>query len=289
MKYTPKEIPEEVNVTKVHPLVNFGYLLGTVIVATLAVYFGVGLAANWLATRISPETEAHIGHYLAPSIQRQFGKPIADDDRLQYLGELLVSLREDTTGIPLTVHLIESNVINAAALAGGHIFVTTGLLKAARSENELAFVLAHELGHVAARDSLKGLARAIPWAFLVTAVNISNGDLLSQSKIVTLTGKLNELHYSRKQESAADLYGLSAAMRRYGHGGHSLDFFKRLVEKHGERDKSQVYEYFSSHPLDHNRIEALQRVAREKGWSLEGDATSLPPGLHCPNFKCANP
>ena len=117
MKYTPKEITEEVNVTKVHPLVNFAYLLGTVIGFTLIVYFGLGIAANILVPRISNKTEKQIGDLLAPLVTAQLrAKEIEDDKRIGYIEDLVESLGgEEINGdIPLTIHLIDSKVQNAA-------------------------------------------------------------------------------------------------------------------------------------------------------------------------------
>ena len=55
MKYVPREIVDEVNVTPVHPLVNFGYLIGTVVAAAVTVYVGLGVAGAQIAARLGPE------------------------------------------------------------------------------------------------------------------------------------------------------------------------------------------------------------------------------------------
>ncbi|MEM9980673.1 MAG: peptidase M48, partial [Cyanobacteria bacterium P01_D01_bin.2] len=61
MKYTPREIVNEVNITPVHPLVNFGYLVGTVMAAGIAIYVGLGVAATQIALRMGPAMEAKVG------------------------------------------------------------------------------------------------------------------------------------------------------------------------------------------------------------------------------------
>ncbi|MDY6804279.1 MAG: M48 family metallopeptidase [Cyanobacteriota bacterium] len=290
MKYTPKEITEEVNVTKVNPLVNFAYLLGTVVGFTLLVYLGLGIAANILVPRISSKREKQIGDLLAPAVTAQLNaKKIEDDKRIEYIEDLIESLQGEAPNreIPLTVHLLDSTIQNAAALAGGHVFVTTGFLKSVKSENELAFVLAHELGHLAARDSLKALGRSLPLMFIFILVDFGTSGTSGTPNIIKQTTNLSAMNYSREQEYAADVYGLSAAIARYGHGGNSLDFFERIAEIEDQmRLGNNVSEYFLTHPLTQKRIDILKQLAAENGWSMEGEITPLPDGLKCSNFEC---
>ncbi len=290
MKYTPKEITEEVNVTKVHPLVNFAYLLGTVVGLTLLVYLGLGIAADFLVPRISSKTEKHIGDLLAPVVTAQLNATeIKEDKRIEYLEDLIVSLQGEKVDaeIPLTVHLVDSKIENAAALAGGHIFVTAGFLNSVKSENELAFVLAHELGHLAARDSLKGLGRSLPLMFILTVVDFGTSGTGGTPGIIKHAVNLTAMNYSRDQEYAADVYGLSATVRRYGHGDNSLDFFENMANREGKTAlANNVSEYFLTHPLTEKRIEILKELAAKNAWSMVGEITPLPEGLNCSNFEC---
>ena len=86
MKYVPKEITQEVNVTRRHPLANFAYLLGTVVLLSLLIFVALGYTASYLTTKISPETEAKIGQMLATAILED---ELKDEQRIQYIKELL--------------------------------------------------------------------------------------------------------------------------------------------------------------------------------------------------------
>lgn len=271
MKYKPKEIKEEVNISKVHPLANLAQLLGMVIGVSVAMYIALGFAVDIVIPRVPAETEKAIGDASITSAYVVLqGERIEEDPRLSHLQELLDSLQDPEYKIPLTLHLLKSEVVNAAALSGGHVLVTTSFLDEVKSENELAFVLAHELGHLKNRDGLRGLGRALTinlgWSLIF---GTAGGD----SRVVGTVLNLSNLNYSRSQESAADVYGLKAVIRRYGHGGHSLDLFKRLKE--GET-KFKVSEYFYSHPLSENRIKKLEKIAEKNGWNMQGEKTSLP-------------
>jgi predicted Zn-dependent protease len=271
MVYKPKEIPGGTNVTSVHPLVNFAYLLGTVVVFSATIYLGLGVIATQLVTRISPEMEAKIGQQLLPTLNTT-STPTYSPQR-QYLENLLTSVQSDfNTSVPLTIHIQENEYPNAAIIPGGHIIVTTALLKEAESENEIAFVLAHELGHHINRDPLKGLGRSLVFLTISSALGIGTGN----ADIVTLTGSLTNLHYSRQQESAADIYALEAIVDLYGHGASSLDFFERMQAK--DR-RGKLSAYFSTHPLTKERINYLHQVATQKGWQMTGEVTNLPDGV----------
>lgn len=125
IRYKQPKKPPEGNVIKHSPLLNFAYLLGTVVIISAVIFVALGFFADWLAVRISPETERKIGDMLFHTISDE---EIVDDKRIQYLEELLESLPEsgETTRLPLTIHLIKSDVVNAAIMAGGTCFHSYG-------------------------------------------------------------------------------------------------------------------------------------------------------------------
>ncbi len=198
-----------------------------------------------------------------------------DDPRLAYVSELVQSLyqRKENSDIPIKVHLFDAEEINAAILPGGHILVTTGLLDAVESENELAFVLAHELGHFMARDPLKGLGRSLVFLFVASVIGIGGGNTSGAPDLISVTGELTHLNYSRQQEENADFQAMSTVIQHYGHGADSLQFFEKVKSKDfGNR----LSEYFSTHPLTQDRIDRLQQIATTNNWPMTGEITPLP-------------
>ncbi|MEO0541139.1 MAG: M48 family metallopeptidase, partial [Cyanobacteria bacterium P01_A01_bin.105] len=224
MKYVPREIQAEVNYTPVHPLVNLGHLLGTVAAIGISAYIGLGIAATQIAIRIGPDAETKVGNALFTPLAAQ---TLPQDPRLPYLQNLAESLVTDSlaTRPPVTLHILDDPLPNAFVMPGGHILFTTGLLDNAKTENEIAFVLAHELGHHATRDSLRRLGRSLVLVTLTSTLSLGGVQLPSP---VTSSSNLADLHYSRSQESAADRYALAAMIDKYGHGQYGLDFFTRM-------------------------------------------------------------
>ena len=289
-RYVPKEITEEVNTTPVHPLVNLANLFATVAVVGLLVYAGLGFAASQLVMRLGPQTEERIGEMTTAAFPVQTAE---EDSRVDYLSDLLAAIEADASQDhsarqypPLKVGILPMPQENAMVTAGSYLFVTDGLLAAVESENELAFVLAHELGHLENRDPLKALGRSLVLVTMSAALGIGGQ---SNSTAIPSAANFAELSYSREQEIAADDYAIQQVIRRYGHGGESLGFFERNreLELGGAIGDAfgRVAEWQQTHPLSSKRIERLAAQFERNGWAKTGEITPLPEFIHCPNFE----
>lgn len=285
--YVPKEITEEVNVTPGHPLVDLAYLFARVAIVAAMIYGGLGLVAGQLATRIDPKTEEQLGAALTASFPAATAET---DSRVTYLNGLITELEssanlETTTTDkakypPVKVRILEMEAENAMVTAGSYLFVTDELLKNVESENELAFVLAHELGHLHHRDPLRAMGRSL--------VFITLSSLLGMDQSTSaLPGMINlaELSYSRNQETAADSYALDKVVAHYGHMDHSVGFFERSLADEPSGAIQAVAEWQQTHPMSSDRISRLKNTAQQKGWQTTGAAAPLPEFIGCPNFQ----
>ncbi|NEZ63203.1 peptidase M48 [Leptolyngbyaceae cyanobacterium CCMR0082] len=278
MKYTPREIVDEVNITPVHPLVNFGYLMGTVVTAGVTLYVGLGIAGAQIAARMGPKAETQVGKVVFDSLFTG-ASLIHEGQQFDYVEALAESLLTDELKQrpELQVHIMEEYSPNAMVIPGGHVFVTTGLLDDIETENELAFVLAHELGHFEHRDTLRSLGRSLVFLSLNSLLGFSGVQL---PPFLTSSISLADLHYSREQEERADIYAIEMMQERYSHVDYSLDFFKRLNEQELDLGvANRLLEWQSTHPLTESRIEQLETLATQRGWALEGEPTPLPDQL----------
>jgi Zn-dependent protease with chaperone function len=146
------------------------------------------------------------------------------------------------------------------AMPGGHIVIFTGLLEKVKSENELSFILAHEMGHYAHRDHLRGFGRAM--VFMTVATSLFGADS-GISRIVGQTLNLTEMSFSRDQETWADEFALETVNCRYGHVAGATDFFRNITR---EQDPGIFGHYFASHPENQRRIDHLESRARSFGF-----------------------
>jgi predicted Zn-dependent protease len=217
-------------------------------------------------TTMSPQQEVQVGKQAAREVEAQLGfiESAAIQDYVARLGARLAqfSPRRD---VPYEFHAVEMEDTNAFALPGGYIYVSRGLLALANSEDELAGVIGHEIGHVAARHSaqrqtrgqLAGIGAAIA---TIGAAILGGGELAQGVGQIAQTGAQGWLaSYSRDQELQSDKIGQSlAAQAGYDAGaiGAFLAALGREVElKLGEKRKTS---FLDSHPSSEERV---QRVA----------------------------
>ena len=154
------------------------------------------------------------------------------------------------------------------ALPGGLIVVTQGLLDQVESENELAFVLGHELGHYRNRDHIRALGRGIVFSlFFSVATGSDAAHLGLKVSDLALRG------FSRKQESRADEFALALVYTQYGHVNEAWRLFERWdVDDNPLLD---LVTYLSTHPQAGDRVESLEALAIKEGWPLQGRVTAL--------------
>jgi len=258
MQFTPKQLEENVNVSKSHPLTELLWLIGGLIILSGLIFFVLGITADWAVSKTPIKVETWIGQLALNEF------PAAENQALeQRLQSLLDSLPEES---PLhqynfRIFLSDTEDINAIALPGGNIVVFSGLLELMKSENELAMVLAHELGHFAHRDHLRGLGRGLGVA---VAATLLFGEESAASSLVSKAMLTFQAKYSQDQESAADQFGVDLLTRRYGHAGGATDFFSRLSEEAG----SKLPYLLASHPHPQERIDALNERVKVKHYPV---------------------
>ena len=270
MKFEPRVPRDDVNVTARHPLKEGFVMLAGALAIVAAI---VGIAAL-LVDRIVPHVPASWEAGLFPDFARLRQEPASDEER-RTLSELEALFSRLTAHWPerpfeLQVGVLEDGTPNALAFPGGLVLVTEGLLQDVASENELAFVLGHELGHFAHRDHLRSLGRGLALGLVLTALGQggSVGDLLA------LSGELSGRSFSREQEEQADAFGLRLVAAEYGHVAGATDFFEKLPGP-GSAFGRRLDSYLSTHPLTSERIEEMKALARESGYALEGETTLL--------------
>ncbi len=276
MSYVPKEIQEEVNVTPIHPLKFFAQIIGVIFVGGVVLYGVTGIAADQISKHLDPKLEKAIGKSFSGSIPTS-SAPI-DQATRDYLQTLITKIQPPNLAKrpPVTVHLWQTETVNAAALPGGEILVTTGLLEFVESENELAFVLAHELGHHQFRHPIRRLGRSLLWTTVLSVLGIGNQNTIPLDQTVTGLSGITDLHFSRSQELEADRFALETVIQHYQHGGHSLDFFERLPTLQEGLPPAFDLEIVSTHPHSGSRIKKLKAIAQDNGWNMTGSPTPLP-------------
>jgi Zn-dependent protease with chaperone function len=269
MEFDPRLPDEGKNTSPEHPLREFALLVAGVVGVVLAVVAFAAVAVDRLVPLVPPHLEARwFAGWLAPDRDT--------DSRAATVQTLLDRLAAHWHDRPYPFHVgvLDEAAPNALALPGGMILVTSGLLERVASENELALVLGHELGHFRARDHLRGLGRGLAAQLVLGALGTS-GELVSS--LGALAGALAQRGFDRRQESQADAFGLELVHAEYGHVAGAGDFFARLENESEDasRGERRLARYLDTHPLHADRVAALTTEARAHGWATEGPLTRL--------------
>jgi Zn-dependent protease with chaperone function len=258
MKYRSALAQHNDNISHEHPLKDFLLILLALSLAVLAGIWAAGLLVDRVVDGMSPATEARLTRLLAVPLppKRADAAP-----REAWLQSQVDAMRQ-CAGIrgPVNVRLVESGQANAVVLPGGAVMVDAGLLKQVKSENGLAFVLAHELSHLVHRDHLRAIGRSL---VVIAAATVLTGDGSWAAGVLAPAQHLGETSHSRARESLADAKALQILQCRYGHVGGATEFFQAIRERDG--DAPAFAHYLGSHPSMAARLASLQLAMRQAG------------------------
>ena len=268
MRFVPRKPREGINVSTTHPLAEAGTLVLGLSLLFVAIVLTLVFIVELVLLYVSAETETELFSNWTPG---DLVSIVADDERLIETRKLAARLAHHWPDSPYTFRLeiSDSEVPNAMAFPGGLIIVTTALLDRVESENELAFVLGHELGHFRNRDHIRMLGRTVILSIFFAAVTANEGGVSLGINIADLTLR----GFNRDQESDADDFGLEIVYAEYGHVNESWRFFDRIIDD--DRSISGLATYIATHPSAGDRIDDLKLRAQMRGWPLTGVLRNL--------------
>lgn len=215
----------------------------------------------------SPEQDIQLGEASAEEIMRQV--VVLRDERteayVQRLGERVAAAAPGYK-FPYKFIVVASPEVNAFALPGGYVFVNEGAIEAARTEGELAGVLAHEIAHVSLRHGTTQASRAYlartALSVIDTVAAVGQGDFW---RVAAAAGGAGVNRFFLRSNRAAELQADAEGARLLVEAGFDprdmADFFERLNEREGERLEAAA----SDHPDPASRVEAIGEVVAALG------------------------
>jgi predicted Zn-dependent protease len=186
--------------------------------------------------------------------------PRAQALRLNGIFEKLIRAgwRHDELNYTLTVITDES--INAFALPGGYILINTGLLDFAKTDGEIAGVLAHEIAHVECKHGINAVSRAIGFTLLLDLLANRTRDPEKSVQLGAIAITLVQRGYSREAEYQADAYGVRF-MTASGYSKQAMiGFFKKLQNKYGSNTNYPALQLLNTHPPTDKRIKRIEMM-----------------------------
>jgi len=183
------------------------------------------------------------------------------NQRIDAIGQRL-AVHSKRKNLKYTFTVFDDELVNAFAAPGGYVYITTGILKRLKSEDEIAGVLGHEIGHVVHRHSLKALQRRMIAQFGLQVVASQLGDTGALSgalmlKASHLSANLLLLKNSRVNELQADSEGVSV-MHLAGYKPQGMiDIQTMLLTLSKGKNPPAI---ISTHPPSQERIDAIRKV-----------------------------
>lgn len=222
--------------------------------------------------KFSPEQEYYIGRTLGATILQSY-KPYDKDEVNRYINRVgaTLALASDKPETFAGYHflVLDTDEINAFAAPGGFIFVSRGLLRCCKSEDDLAAVLAHEIGHVQFEHGIKAISKsrltgAVTTILMETAKNLTSQQVAElttafEGSIDDITKTLVNSGYARGQEYQAD--GASIAiLKRVGYDPQGL---KRMLTEMDKLMKSDGKGFAKTHPAPKDRIKEIESSLKD--------------------------
>ena len=202
----------------------------------------------------SLDKEVRLGRQLAAQVDQQ-GKFIDDPVITEYVNRVgqNIALHSDAK-IPFTIKVLDSDDVNAFALPGGFLYVNKGCILAADTEAELAGVMAHEIGHVAARHGVEQASKAtIANYAMIPLIFVTGGLGYLAYQAAQIGVPLAFLKFTRGAEAEADRLGAQYMWAAGYDPNLFLTFFEKLEKK--EKGKpGTLSKLFGTHPPTPDRI-----------------------------------
>jgi beta-barrel assembly-enhancing protease len=224
---------------------------------------GVATTACMSAGAISTEQEVRLGAQSAAEINRQL--PIITTSNIHnYINELGNSIARQADPRPeirYTFYVVDSNQVNAFALPGGFIYINRGLIERSNNMSEVAGVLAHEIAHVVHRHGIEQMARMQNAQLGVNLAYILLGRTpggVEQAGLQVGAGAFFARH-SREAEREADASAVQYLAQAGINPQGIVSLFETLLAER-QRAPSQVEQWFSTHPLEQERVQNTQAL-----------------------------
>lgn len=203
-------------------------------------------------SNISDRQEVQIGKQINRQLVSQEIRLYRNPEINRYIDEVGQRLEKQSKrpNIPYTFQVVDDDKINAFATMGGFVYIHKGLIAAADNEAQLAGVMSHEIGHIAARHAIQQMRQAAVARGLATAAGLNSNTIVNIGVELAL-----QRPNSRKDEFQADQLGLET-IKEVGYAPSGMvEFMKKLLKKGGS-----VPTFLSTHPATSDRIDALNQA-----------------------------
>jgi len=202
----------------------------------------------------SGEKEAKIGDSMAQQMNKEF-KMVTEVDANERVNRILKRIVKvcDRQELVYTIKIIDQDIVNALSLPGGYVYVYKGLMDKVENDDQLAGVIAHEVGHINARHSIKKMESLYGYTLLqILSLQTRDAGFASGVQAAFLSVFLA---YSRDDEMEADRLSIKYT-KKAGYNPEGMVAFLKKLKQLEEKEPTREYSYWRTHPYISQRIAA---------------------------------
>jgi beta-barrel assembly-enhancing protease len=213
------------------------------------------------------EQEIALGLQATPKLAQQYGGLHPDEKARAYVKKVGQDMVKKTvvvqTPYQFDFHLLaDDKTVNAFALPGGQIFITAALFNQLKTEDQLAGILGHEIGHVVARHGAQQMAKAkltqgLTGAAVIATYDPDNPASAGSAAVAAMIGNLINMKYGRDDELESDRLGVKFMYDSNYDPKAMIEVMNILSEAGGPNRQP---EFFSTHPNPENRIQKIRQA-----------------------------
>lgn len=212
------------------------------------------------AGMISKQEEIKMGKEVAMQLEAQYGVVHDDDlqERVERIGQSLVKQcsRQD---LHYTFKVLNTDDVNALSLPGGFVYVFRGLVDFMPSDDELAGVLGHEIGHIVKKHSVHQIEKQLALSLLTIVAGAASGDPGAGIMLASTASQVLMAGYSRADEREADEQGFMLT-NKAGYNPYSIYVTMCKLNDLAKEEGNPGYGVFSSHPEPEVRMKRAMKA-----------------------------
>jgi MAF protein len=238
------------------------YLLSTVFISGCSTEYNI-VTGQEESYYYSTDKEVQMGESIVKQVEQEYkldGDPLVQK-RVRDIGQKVAAV-SDRKEIKYYFNVLDDDEVNAVALPGGFVYVNKGLVDRVDNDDELAAVLAHEVGHIVARHSIKKLQAAQGYSLLRVLIAASPAAGEAGSAADAAFTELI-LGYGREDELLADQLGARYAKLAGYNPRAMIDFLDKL-QKINRRQPLRPRSYYKTHPYVPDRVRVVKQELGEK-------------------------
>ena len=210
----------------------------------------------------SSEKEMKIGDAIAPKIEARYDTitDIDVNERVEGILKRIVAVC-DRKDLLYFIKVFDEDPINAVSLPGGYVYIFRGLLDKTKTDDQLAAVIAHEVGHITAKHGVKRMQNAYTSMALQVAAIASGSGNAARGANLALTSLF--LEHSQQAEFEADRLSVKY-LKKAGYDPNAMAEFLKIMRAEKDKGKLHPFSYWKTHPNMSQRISVANQAVSGK-------------------------